>query len=37
VAGLDAANTVVLNGAGSLDSLNQGHLSEVEVVWLTNP
>jgi hypothetical protein len=37
VAGLDAANTVVLNGAGSLDSLNQGHLNEVEVVWLTNP
>jgi hypothetical protein len=37
VAGLDAGNTVVLNGTGSLDSLNQGHLNDVEVTWLTNP
>ena len=37
VAGLDVNNTVILNGTGSLDSLNQGHLNEVEVAWLTNP
>jgi len=37
VAGLDASNTVVLNGTGSLDSLDQGHLNDVEVYWLTGP
>lgn len=37
VAGLDASKTVVLNGTGSLDSLNQGHLNDVEVTWQTSP
>ena len=33
VAGLDAANTVVLNGTGARDSLDVGKLNDVEVVW----
>jgi hypothetical protein len=37
VAGLDASNTVVLNGTGSLDSLDQGHLNDVEVSWQPSP
>jgi len=37
VAGLDANNTVILNGTGSLDSLNQGHLNDVEVAWQPSP
>lgn len=37
VAGLDASNTVVLNGSGSLDSFNQGHLNDVAVAWQTSP
>ena len=37
VAGLDASNTVVLNGTGSLDSLNQGHLNDVQVFWQASP
>jgi hypothetical protein len=37
VAGLDASNTVVINGTGSLDSLNQGHLNDVQVSWQASP
>ena len=37
VAGLDASNTVVLNGTGSVDSRNQGHLNDVEVAWQASP
>ena len=37
VAGLDASNTVVLNGTGSLDSLDQGHLNDVQVSWQASP
>jgi len=37
VTGLDANNTVLLNGTGSLDELNVGHLNDVEVVWLASP
>jgi hypothetical protein len=33
VAGLDASGTLLLNGAGGLDALNVGHLTDVEVVW----
>lgn len=37
VAGLDVGNTVVLNGTGGLDSLDPGHLNQVDVAWLTSP
>jgi hypothetical protein len=37
VAGLDSSNTVVLNGTGSLDSLDQGHLNDVQVSWQASP
>jgi hypothetical protein len=37
VTGLDANNTVLLNGTGSLDELNVGQLNDVEVAWLPGP
>jgi hypothetical protein len=37
VAGLDASNTVLLNGTGSLDSLSTGHLNDVDVTWQASP
>jgi hypothetical protein len=37
VAGLDANSTVLLNGAGSLDALNVGHLNDLEVAWQPSP
>jgi hypothetical protein len=37
VDGLDATNTLVLSGTGSLPSLNVGHLNNVEVSWQPSP
>lgn len=37
VTALDANSTVLLDGAGSLDSLNVGQLNDVEVAWQPSP
>ena len=37
VAALDDANTVVLNGSGSLPELAVGQLNDIEVVWQAPP
>ncbi len=37
VAGLDANNTVVLNGTGGLDSLDQSQVNSVQVSWQPTP
>ena len=37
VDGLDASNTLLLSGTGSLPLLDAGHLNNVEVIWQPGP